>query len=231
MHVRFLASVALIFILGACNAAHPLGAADDGEPVAVSVTLELSLAEIGAERIDYTITHPTLLPMPIVGSLSTSIFPTDIGAPPPVSFALILPAGTGYQLELAAYEADGDKICDGASTFDVLPDVTNLTASSLTCRASETNPVGVIGIDISFHLNICPVIDKVTFTPPVDVGEIIYFQVMARDPDLTGPILYTWSTPSGPVTNAYVASASYTCTAPGTVDVTIEISDTDAACN
>ena len=140
MHVRFLASIALIFILGACNAAHPLGAADDGEPVPVSITLDLSLAEIGAERIDYTITHPTLLPMPIVGSLSTAIFPTDIGTPPPVTFALILPVGTGYQLELAAYEADGDKICDGASNFDVLPDVTTLTGTSLTCRASETNP-------------------------------------------------------------------------------------------
>ncbi len=231
MHIRFIAFAALTLALGACTENHQLDGGSDDEPIAVSVRLSLSLAEIGADRIDYVITHPSLLPQPVVGSLDTSIFPKAPGDPPPVSFALILPEGTDYQLELSAYEADGDKICDGISYFDVSANVTNVTDSTLTCRTNESNPVGVIGIDISFQLNVCPVIDKITFTPPVDVGEIIYFQVMARDPDLTGPILYTWSTPSGPITDAYMPSASYTCTAPGVVDVMIWISDGDTPCD
>ena len=203
----------------------------EGERVAVSVTLGLTLEEIGADRIDYIVSHPSLLPSPIVGSLDAAIFPKAVGDPPPLTFAMTLYAGTGYELSLSAYEADGDKICDGVSNFDVVASEVTVTAPVLTCRSSESNPVGVIGIDISFQLNVCPVIDLITATPAVDVGETIYFEVTGRDPDNTAPLQYTWSTPSGPVTDPTLASASYTCTAPGVVDLTIELSDGDLACN
>ena len=64
-----------------------------------------------------------------------------------------------------------------------------------------------------------------------DVGDTIDFQVTAHDPDATAPLSYTWVTASGPITNQNLPIASYTCTAPGLVDITIMVSDGDSPCD
>ena len=63
------------------------------------------------------------------------------------------------------------------------------------------------------------------------VGSSMALQVTAHDPD-SGPavLTYAWSAPGGTLTSGTTASATFTCTQPGTFNISVAASDGDATC-
>ena len=96
-----LIALALVFPAVGCTS-------DDerGEEGAGSVRLGLSLDVLGAERIEFSVTPPTALAKPLVGSLTPeaqlaqqieAVVAQEPVLDPSLSFVLVLPAASGYE--------------------------------------------------------------------------------------------------------------------------------------
>ena len=218
MSPRFVALVALSFVLSAC--------ADQGAPelTSVSVTVDLSAEDIGADSLEFIVSHPTELPNFIAGNI-------EVSGNDPVTFRLSsLPVATNYTLSLGVFRASGERFCDGDAVFDILDGQTTQVNMILTCSTSVDNPNGYVGVDITFQLNYCPVIEDIDFTPSAFLGDTIDLSVVATDPDNTAPLQYTWSSGQGVIADATAATTILTCATVGPDAVTIAVSDTDPAC-
>ena len=132
----------------------------------VSITLGLSASEVGAATVEFFVSHPTALPAPLTGTVAV----TD----PVTSFTLtqmpVVALGDPYTLFLVARKTDSTWVCEGGTTFEHNQDgVTTSVSMVLTCPTSDTLPNGEVGIDITFQLNFCPVIEEISSLPQTTV--------------------------------------------------------------
>jgi PKD repeat protein len=80
-------------------------------------------------------------------------------------------------------------------------------------------------------VNICPVADGIAYNPPsAPVGGAIALSPLAADPDQgPSPLAYRWTVSSGRLDDSAAANPTLTCTAAGSVTVTLTV--TDGACS
>ncbi|HVR02960.1 MAG TPA: metallophosphoesterase [Polyangia bacterium] len=183
-----------------------------------SVALALQLAPgLTVNTFSYALTGPS----PRTGSINvanSTTVSTLVGA---------IPAGMGYQVALNGTATDGTTTCTGTSSlFNVSPAQTTSVQVAISCNRAHTTGSALINGTI----NICPEVGGVSSAPPV--GNTIAISSMADDPDSSpGPIQYHWTTSSGTLSNASVANPTLTCTQPGSVSLTLAVTDGDPACN
>jgi hypothetical protein len=218
-----IALLAIIGLVGAFSSAGCKGASGSGADSTGTVGLAIQLAAgVTVNTVSYTITGPSSFSRSdtIDVSQSTSIA-TVIGA---------LPAALGYSIALSANSTDGSTTCAGMAGFDVSAHMTTALTVHLACH--EAPRTGSLNVDGS--LNVCPVIDGVSASPiEVLVGSTIALGVTAHDSDgLPSPLAYSWTaSPSGVGTlgGGNTAAPTFTCTAGGTVTLTVGVSDGDPA--
>ena len=219
MVTRVAALVLLSVVLSACESG------SGSEPVSFSVTVSLSATEIGADRVEFEITHPTALTRPIRGLVEAS--------DPTIKFEVadLIPA-TGYTLKILAYAADNEQICDGTIPFDIVAGLTTLVSTELTCSTSRFTDGETIGVDLTFQLNFCPEIADggISVEPRTAILTApVTLDVSATDQDNT-PLNYTWTATSGAITDPNSPNTILTCTQVGVYTLTLRVDDGDDAC-
>lgn len=141
-----------------------------------------------------------------------------------------LDAGDNYQVQLSAPRTRPDAgavaPCTGASALFAV--VANQTVPvSVVLQCDDTSPdQGNITINGSF--NVCPKITSASATPSsTTVGSTISLTATATDKDAADVVAFAWytGTYSTGSTFATTASATYTCTAPGTVTIGLRAFD------
>jgi hypothetical protein len=197
---------------GAPNAGTPAG--DDTG----SVKLALQAAPgITVNSFAYSITGPKSYNGTIDTSNSSTVS-TLIGG---------VSVGTGYSLTLTGTSTDGQTSCSGSSApFNVSAHATTNVMVAIDCHTgAKTGSILVNGT-----INVCPNIDSVGSHPPT--GTAIAIFSAAHDADAAPqPLSYSWTTDSGTLDNATLQNPTLTCSAPGTVNLTLTVSDGDAPCN
>ncbi|HXJ23255.1 MAG TPA: metallophosphoesterase [Polyangia bacterium] len=165
----------------------------------------------------YSLTGPTSRTGSIDVSNSSSVS-TLIGG---------VAAGTGYAISLTGTSTDGTATCTGNSAlFNVTASATTSVAVAIDCHSAPTTG----SVAINGTVNVCPSITSVSAAPPA--GNLIAITGVASDPD-SGPsaLTYAWTTSSGTLSSTTAANPTLTCTAPGSVSLTLTASDGDAGCN
>jgi hypothetical protein len=137
-----------------------------------------------------------------------------------------LPPGKGYTIAVTGTASDGASTCQGEVMFDV---TTNMNAASITTLQIPLTCTGLAAV--SATVNICPIVDGLSALPlQVTVGGSITLVAAAHDPDgAPGPLAASWTADGGTLSNLSTTGATFTCTAPGTFNVGVTI--TDGACS
>ncbi|MES1165261.1 MAG: PKD domain-containing protein, partial [Verrucomicrobiota bacterium] len=189
---------------------------DDAGSVSVAVQLANGTA---LNSVSYSITGPSMFLK--TGTVDVSGSTTIAATVGPI------PAGAGYSIALSGTTSDGSTSCAGSGTFTVVAHQVASVAVHLSCQqASHTGSVLVNGT-----LNVCPTIDGTGASPAeVLVGSAIGVSAQAHDADNgPSPLAYQWTASSGVLTDASSPNPRFTCTAPGTVTLTLTVSDGDPA--
>jgi len=137
------------------------------------------------------------------------------------------PTATGYQLIVSGLASDQLTGCSGSTTFNSPPPSSGVGVT-LTCAAPPAPGQALV----TATLNFCPVIDGVAASPSsIAVGNSMALQVTAHDPD-SGPLAlsYAWAANGVSFTSSPAASATFTCTQPGTFQISVAASDGEATC-
>jgi hypothetical protein len=165
----------------------------------------------------YSLTGPSTLSGTIDVSSSSTVS-TLIGG---------VGAGTGYSISLTGSSTDGTATCSGSSAaFNVVASATTSVAVNIDCHTTSKNG----SIQVNGTIDVCPTIDSVSANPPS--GNQIAITGAASDVDSgPQPLTYSWTASSGTLSSATVANPTLTCTAPGTVSLTLTVSDGDPGCN
>jgi len=194
-----------------------------GEPSVVngpngSVALVLQgTAGVTISSFSYSLTGPSTRSGSIDVSNSSTVS-TLIGG---------VTAGAGYALSLTGTSTDGTATCSGSSAaFNVVAGATTSVSVAIDCHTGAKNG----SVSINGTINVCPSIDSVSANPPV--GNTIAVTAAASDTD-NGPqaLAYTWTASAGTLSSATVANPTLTCAAPGSVTLTLTVSDGDPGCN
>ena len=138
-----------------------------------------------------------------------------------------IPAGTRYQITLAATTTDGSVSCTGSGSFDVLPGKIASATVPMTCHEQpRTGSVLVGGV-----LNLCPTIDSVGANPAeIQVGGSVALSASAHDSDAgPSPLAFGWTSSTGTFSDPAAQNPMFTCTTPGTVTLHLAVSDGDPA--
>jgi hypothetical protein len=196
---------------------HPDGSTN--EP-AGSVGLALQAAPgFVLNTVSYAITGPS-------GFAKTGVI--DVSNSTKVS-ALIgsLPAGKGFSITLSGDAVGGVGSCSGSASFDIVARQTTPVPVKIIClESARTGSALINGV-----LNVCPVIDGLTASPAeVAVGGSVVLGVAAHDRDnAPKPLSYLWKASSGSLSRDSVANPTFTCKSPGTVKLSVSVSDGDPA--
>ncbi len=188
------------------------------EPVGEARLAIIIQGGIVVNTVSYTVTGPNSLNR--TGSIDVSHSAT-------ISSIISLPAGGPDTLTLSATSADGSLSCGGTSApFSVTAHQTSPVTVQIQCH--ETSHVG--SVLVSGTLNVCPIVDAVSSTPPT--GTTIALASSAHDADAAPqPIAYHWTASSGTLSDASAQNPTLSCTAPGLVTLTVTVTDGDAACS
>jgi hypothetical protein len=136
-----------------------------------------------------------------------------------------------FMIGLQATSDQGDAMCMGSQTFNVLSHQTTSVLVHLLCR----QPTKFGSISVSGALNICPLIDSIGSSPSeAFVGGTLALSGLAHDTD-SGPaaLTYQWTVAppgAGTFDNAAAQNAVFTCVGAGAASITLTVSDGDAAC-
>ncbi len=138
-----------------------------------------------------------------------------------------IPAANGYTISLSGTTSDMTT-CMGSVLFDVVAQVTTAVTVHLVCHEP---PRGSGGVSLHSTTNICPVIDGATASPTsLPVGGSVVLVASAHDADSSpSPLQYHWTTTSGTFDNALAQNPTFTCTAVGTAQLMLTLSDGDTA--
>ncbi|MGB5546051.1 MAG: PKD domain-containing protein, partial [Polyangiales bacterium] len=226
MNPRLIALVALLLVFVTACDQSDISLGETTPTAAVTVTVALTASEVGAGTLQYWVDHPTELPNPITGTVGVS--------DPATTFTLTqLPAAPGYTLVMIAYKPNGgDPFCEGNANFDILDGQTTTVNTMLTCPTSDTLPNGEVGVDVTFQLNFCPVIEEILATPQITVVSTpVTIQSLATDPDNTAPVSYLWTASNGAIMDGTQPTTVYTCATVGDHTLTLKVSDGDTRCD
>jgi hypothetical protein len=205
---------------GAFSACSPSAADHAGEVGDVSVALT-GAGGVTINTVAYSITGPmSFMKSGSIDVSASSTISSTIGG---------LPAGSALTITLTASSTDGGQTCSGSAPFTVTAHQTTPVTVSVRCHEGpKTGSVLATGA-----INVCPQIDGVTATPTeVSVGGSVALVAAAHDTDAAPSALsYAWSAGSGAFTDTASASTRFTCTAPGSVTISLAVSDGDAPCN
>jgi hypothetical protein len=160
------------------------------------------------------------------GKVTTGNVTVGASATVPV-FISELPTATGYQLIVSGLASDGITGCSGSTTFNA-PTPSSGVIVKLVC-GTPSSPGQAL---VTTTINSCPIIDGYMASPSTaEVGSSMALQVTAHDPD-SGPavLTYAWSSDGGTLTGSPTAAATFTCTQPGTFNISVAASDGDATC-
>ncbi|HTV19246.1 MAG TPA: hypothetical protein VMG12_11260, partial [Polyangiaceae bacterium] len=138
-----------------------------------------------------------------------------------LALELVVPVGSGYSLALGAVSTTGVR-CTGEAEFDVAENTTVDVPVSLTCEASG----GVRVVGTLTAPDRCPVVELGALAAPVAVGETV--QLAAAAP-IGGSPTYAWGASGGTLSASLTASATFKCTEPG--PVTLTLTATDEGCS
>jgi PKD domain len=135
-----------------------------------------------------------------------------------------LPTATGYQLLVSGLASDQMTGCSGSTTFNSPAPSTGVAVTLMCAGPGEAL--------VTAKVDICPVIDGVSASPSsIAVGNAISLQVTAHDADSAPlPLSYSWSANGVSLTSSPAASATFTCTQPGTFQISVAASDGEATC-
>jgi hypothetical protein len=202
----------------ACSAEQGSPSSDTGGEHASSISLELQLAPgLILDQASYTIVAP--------GAFSRSGV-IDVSNSQTLSAVISgLPAGPGYSIALSGSTTDGTASCSGSASFDVVAHETTPVTVAFTChQAPNTGSVLVNGT-----VNVCPSLDGISTSPAeVRVGGTNALSAAAYDADNAPAALsYAWSASSGTLSDPTAVAPSFTCTAPGSVSISLQVSDGD----
>jgi hypothetical protein len=193
-----------------------LGCASEvDQPVANTIRLELDFgAGVTLSSVNYVLTGPNGFNR--TGTLA-------VGNQPTVTATFQnLPQGNGYDVLVNGTTSDGNSNCQGEQMFNVNGSMASVLMIPLTCPGQAA---------ITGTLNVCPVIDELDAIPSeVVVGASIQLGAVAHDPDNgPTPLIVTWSTTGGMLSNQSATGATFTCTAAGSFTITVHASDGPAA--
>jgi hypothetical protein len=215
--IKFALSAACLVLGVSCGQ----GPASDGATTG-QVQMALQLAPgVSLTSAAYSITGPNgFTGGGTVSVGQTSDVPVALGG---------LPTGTGYMLTVGGTASDGITVCAGSTMFDVGTNTRTTVIVHLTC--SRPPPSG--SVQINGQINICPVLDGLSESPAdAYVGASVALHATAHDSDGgPSPLTYAWSATGGALQSGPQADATFTCTAPGVVTLTVVASDGDASCN
>jgi hypothetical protein len=200
----------------ACSDGSPGGTAVDQNG---NVELGLTTGGVSIASVAYTITGP--------GGYSKS-GTIDVSGSSTVSTLIgAIPAGNGYSITLSATPTSGATGCSGSATFSVVARQTVPVSVDLMCHQTRTTG----SVVINGNLNVCATLNDVSAVPnEVAVGGNIALSADASDTDGPSSVSYSWTTTGGTLSGASAKNASLTCTAPGSVTVSVTVSDGDPAC-
>lgn len=229
MNVRTLSHFGLVSTLAllstgaitACSdAGSPSGdgdvAGNAGEDVG-QVGLQLKLGDVTVNTLFYVIS----------GNGFTKNGTLDVSKGKTISATIGgIPAGSGYTLSLSGADvANPATLCTAAATFNITARATTTAVVKLECRLPASNNGS---LEIEGSANVCPRIDSLSIEPSeVFVGGSMALSATVTDADrLPVAATYAWSANGGTITGGSSASASFKCTAAGSFDVTLLVSDT-----
>jgi len=206
-------SVSVLWCLAAAIAGGVGCSNTEDAPVTNTIRFELDLGGgVNITAVDYVMTGPNdFRRTGSVGVGNSSIVTATFQN---------LPKGQGYNIQVRGNASDGETSCRGEATFNVNGSMTATVQIPLTCQGL---------ISITGTINLCPVIDSLSAIPAeVAVGSAIQLAVEFHDgnPSTTPPTAI-WTTTGGTLTNKSTSGATFTCAAPGTFTVGVQISDGD----
>jgi acid phosphatase len=133
-----------------------------------------------------------------------------------------IPSGSNYKISLSGTATDGSLTCSGSATFSVTAKKTTNVSVVLSCAspAPDSGSVAVSGSTVN-----CGTVTSVSASPT----EVILGAPVALSATATGPnpsaLTYSWSASSGSFDNPSSANPNFTCSAGGTVTLTLTVGD------
>jgi hypothetical protein len=133
-----------------------------------------------------------------------------------------IPAGSGYQVSLSGTSSDGSVICAGTASFSIVARMTTPVVVELACStATSGSHVTLVNGD-TFN---CAAWANVSASPTTTtVGSSVNLSATATAPSPSA-LTFNWSAPGGTFGNRTAANTTFTCTAAGTVNVTLVVGD------
>jgi hypothetical protein len=199
-----------------CSDGAPAGNAADQNG---DIALTLTAGGITLTTVQYVVTGP--------GGFSQS-GALDVSKSATISTLIgAIPAGNGYSITLSATGTNSSS-CSGAAAFSVVAQQTVPVSVELMCHEVRTTG----SVLINGTLNVCAALNDVSAAPnETSVGGTIALSALASDSDGPGPISYQWTaTTGGTISGGNGPNPSLVCTAPGTVTVSVTVSDGDPLC-
>jgi hypothetical protein len=202
---------------GASQGGPPHSRSTSGE-AAGTVGMSLTLSGgVSIPTVDWVITGQNNLP---TGAQHGSVNVHDSSS---ISFLVGgIPAGSGYEIALSGTSVDGLVTCSGSAQFSITAGSTTKVSDLLQCNGvtPQAGSAAVVGTTYD-----CAAWETVAANPSeATLGNSVALTVTATAAD-PGAITYSWSAPTGVFSSASSSSASFTCTTPGTVVVTLALSD------
>ena len=126
-----------------------------------------------------------------------------------------------FVVMLEATATDGETTCGGAAPFSVVAG--QVTEAHVLLRCKLPSRFG--GVRVNGKLNICAELTKVVVSPlQTSVGNVINLMADAVDAE-DDPIEYAWTALVGTIADPGDPITIYTCTAEGSDEITITVSD------
>ncbi len=187
-----------------------------------SISLALQSEGVTLNSVTYTITGVGFTKVGIVDITNTTTIALLIGGLPVGSFDITLSA---------VDENDPSDTCSGSGSFDIAAHQTTSTLVNLYCKA----PPKTGSVEISGTVKRCPTLAEVSAEPAqAFVGHTITLVAHTDYPspnEYSSLYGYLWTVSSGKLSGYNNSTAILTCTKPGTVRVTVDVSANDGACD
>jgi hypothetical protein len=200
-----------IAIAGAALAASSVGCGS--LPHFGNVSLHVTIAgDDAVRRVDYEITGPGL------GELTGAMMADK----PSRSFERLIshvPPGRGYHVHAKAASPDGERTCEGSTTFDVKANGTTRVNLAFGCVNAGD---GMVHISIGLA---CPSfkVSSWTISPlSASIGGTIAVSASTNDTEAdAGPVSYEWTASTGSFADPKAMTTTYLCTTAGTALLTV----------
>lgn len=131
-----------------------------------------------------------------------------------------VPPSDDYTATVHASSVDGQRVCDGTTSFKVAKGATTRLEVPLTCAGGPGRVV--VGIGVSCHES--PLVSFLVSPLVAPVGQVVIGRAASARPD-GGPLTFAWSAPSGTFATPTESQTEFTCTRPGPVEVTLKVQD------